>query len=478
MSIKPALSEADQRLLRLLIAAENELPAEIGTADLGRFGALVDDLQAVASQAEHQRLVLRARGLVALLSPRPCFPSDMRGITTRAPAFLAPLAVAARDGQPVSGPALGVWIGAQRPALAPGAWTHAEQELKDLVGLVAAPVVPTVGRGALSIPYQPLAQTSRVADITRTDLPAVIVKPVPTDLRAAADDAARALEAYTRTLESFDELSFAIRAARLPSALFELWMRQPEGVLLAQSVEELRRHPSLQMQELLTALLPDVKTPDRRHIGALSELVQRFGIGFEPDPRFLAPLASPETPLDFFEWRLAGEQPSEGFVTASGLLHIGIAMAGADGRVDSSELDHIRQRAMALVRHDDERTRLALRMNALASDPPDFDRLLLTLKGLRPAAKEVIADLLVSVASTDGHVSAAEYDALQRAYRAMRLGKPALDRTLEELRGEVRLADAVGADPDRRSQLGQEQDAKRFDALRELLGTSTPATAE
>ena len=479
MSSKPALSEADQRLLRLLLTVENELTAEIGTADLGRFGAIVDDLRALEPHAQHQRLALRARDLVALLSPRPSFPSDMRGITTRAPAFLAPLAAAARDGQPVSGPALGVWVGAQRPALAPGPWAHAEQELKDLVGLNATPVVPTSGRGALKMPYQPLAKSSRLTDVTRTDLPAVVVKPVPADLRSAADDAARDLDAYTRTIESFEELSFAVRAARLPSSLFEVWMRQPEGVRLAQNLEELRRRPSLQMQELLTMLVPDVKAPDRRHIGAVSDLLERFGIGFEPDPRFLAPLASPTTPLDVFEWRLTGERPSEGFVTASGLLYIGLAMAGADGHVDPTEMEHIRQRAMTLVSHDDERTRLALRLDAIASDPPDFDRLLLRLKGLRPAAKEVIADLLVSVASTDGHVSAAEYDALLRAYRAMRLGKPALDRTLEQLRGEVRLADTVGAGQDRRSQIGQEQDAKRFDALRDLLlGTSAPATAE
>ncbi len=479
MFSKTALSEADQRLLRLLATVENDLPAEIGTGDVARFSTTADNLQTLASQAGHQRLAVRALDLVALLSPHPTFPRDMRGITTGDPAFLAPLAAAARSGQAVSGPPLGVWVGAQRPAMAAGAWAHAERELKDLVGLAAPAVVPTAGRGPLKVPFRPLAKTSRLREVTRPDLPAVVVKPVPLELRAAAADAARDLEAYTRTLESFEKLSFAIRMARLPPGLFELWMRQADGLRLAERVNELRRRPSLEMQELLAVLLPDVEAPDRRHIGAISELLQRFGIGFEPDPRFLAPLAHPTTPLNLFEWRLDGEKPSEEFVTASGVMHIGLAMAGADGHVDPIVIEHVRRRAMGLVAHEDERTRLTLRMDALASDPPNFDRLLLRLKGLRPAAKEVIAELLVSVASTDGNVSTVEYDALQRAFRAMRLGKPALDRTLEELRGQVRLADAVGASRDRRSQLGQEQDAKRFDALRELLvGTSTPATAE
>jgi hypothetical protein len=476
MSTKPTLNEADQHLLRLLVATEGELSAELGPKDLEKFGPTVAHLRSLASEAQHERLVLRAGDLVALLSADPTFPRDMSGITTRDPAFLAPLAAAAQQSQPVSGAPLGVWIGAQRPAMATGAWAYAERELKDLVGLVASPVVPTAGVGPLRMSFRPLSKTSQLTEVVRSDLPAVVVVPVPFALRSAAEDAVRDLEPYSRTLESFDGLSFAVRAARLPAPLFALWMERPEGVRVRERIGELRGRASLEMQELLSVLLPGVEAPDRRHIGALSELLQRFGIGFEPDPRFLAPLAHPTTRLSLFEWRLDGEKPSTGFLTAASVLQIGFAMAGADGSVDSAEVDHVRQRAMALVSHDDERVRLRLRMDALAADPPDFDRLLLRLKGLRPAAKEVIAELLVGVATTDGEVSAAEYDALQRAYRAMRLGKPALDRTLDDLRGEVRLADAVGADRDRRSTVGQEQDEKRFDALQDLL-LGSPAAA-
>lgn len=477
MSVQTTLNEPDQRLLSLIAAVENDLPEQLGTTELAQYGETVDRIRELAQEAKHARLTRRAHDLVALLSRDADFPSDMSDLTTRDPSFLVPLAVAGRDGRPVSGPALGVWAGAQRPALAPGPWSLAERELKDLVGQQAKPVVPSPASGSLTVPYLPLSKANPLTAVTRTDLPAVVVKPVPAEIRAAVDDATKELEAYTRTLESFEELSFAIRAARLPRGLFDRWMQQPEGARLAHVARELRRSERVQLQGLIKALLPDVQAPDRRHIVALSEFLGRLCIGVEPDPRFLAPLGNPETQLRLFDWRHADDEPSKQFVNAVGVLHVGLAMAGADGEVDPVEIAHIRDTALELLVDDDERVRLGLRAEALASAPPEFDRLLLRLKGLRPAAKEVIADLLVGVASTDGHVSDVEYEALQQAYRAMRLGIPALDRKLEELRGDVLLTDAVGATSDRRSQLGRELDAKRFDALSELLLGAPPSAS-
>lgn len=477
MSSSNVLAAADRELLKLIATVEHELPPRLDAVSLPRFTDHLAELKRVTPHAEHPRLIQRAADLSVLLADDPVFQDDLRATTTRDPAFLVPLAAAARAGRGVSGAAAGVWVGAQRPAMAPAAWALAERELKDLVGLRAPPVVPIAARGPLGVPYRPLAKDSQLQAVIRLDLPAVLITPVPLPLKAVAEDAVRDLEPYARTLDGFEHVEFNMRAARLPPELFEIWMGRPAGRQLHRCVATLREQSPHTMQELLNALLPGTERPDRRHILLISELLQRFAVGFEPDPRFQAALARPETPITLFDWHSTELKPSGAFVTAAAVMHIGLAMAAADGHIDPVEVTHVRERAMRLVTDSDERTRLAVRMDELILDPPKFEPLLLRLKGIRPAAKEIIADLLVGVASTDGDVSQAEYEALLRAYRAMRLGKPLLDRTLEQLRGQVRLVNTIGADGDRRSDLGQQQDAKRFDALRELLGTPASAAA-
>lgn len=154
---------------------------------------------------------------------------------------------------------------------------------------------------------------------------------------------------------------------------------------------------------------------------SIAQLLQRVGCGVEPDIRFGGRAVSPDEPAVVF--RQPNDAPSSAspaYSSATLLLHLGAAVATADGGLNADEERQLEaQLESALHLSPAEQARLRAHLAWLLAAQPGLAGLKKRVATLDEAQRRSIARYLVAVAGADGHFDAAEVTALTKIYRPL-----------------------------------------------------------
>jgi uncharacterized tellurite resistance protein B-like protein len=239
-------------------------------------------------------------------------------------------------------------------------------------------------------------------------------------LREVAGEACSELDAYSRYLGRHPDAAGAAAAlALLPEGIDRPWDSATQAMVAwAQDTLRSGEYSQVAAAELITrwsAACPPARSA-RQDAVMLALVLERHGLGLEPDVRFGGRAVTGQAPVILF--RRGAEVISaagDGYRAAATVTHLGAAVAAADGRVATAEQDLLeRQVARAFSLADDERRRLhALFLRALA-DPPTPVALRKRATLLSAEERRQAGELLVAVAAADGEIAPAEADLLGR----------------------------------------------------------------
>ena len=158
--------------------------------------------------------------------------------------------------------------------------------------------------------------------------------------------------------------------------------------------------------------------PGKSEAALLARLLERHGIGLEPDVRFGGAAPAREAPVVLF--RRAPEMisaPTAGYGAAATLIQLGAAVASADGRVAAAEQDFLERRVIAgLGLAQDERRRLRAHLLRTLAAPPTPAALRKRASLLPESQRRNAGGLLVALAASDGSIAPAEIELLARHF--------------------------------------------------------------
>ena len=161
----------------------------------------------------------------------------------------------------------------------------------------------------------------------------------------------------------------------------------------------------------------------------LARVLERSGVGMEPDVRFGGPVAAAHTHVVLF--RRAAEittAPSAEYAAAATLIELSSAVALADGRLEDAERTVIEHRVMSRADlGEDERRRLHAHFTRVTVEPPSPASLRKHVSLLPAGLRQDAGDLLLAVALADGSIDRAEVTRVNRYFDALGLDRPELD---------------------------------------------------
>lgn len=243
-----------------------------------------------------------------------------------------------------------------------------------------------------------------------------------------AEQATNDLDAYSRYLgRSGAEAGSPAALAVLPAYL---------NVAPSQSTQELLNWARGTLNDTPRRRLPAVEIisrwpasrPDRLNKGEaelLATLLERQGIGIEPDVRYGGTAPAPTDDIVLFSLPQGiGAPPPAGpgpdYISAVALLQLAAAVAAADGPVATSEitttLEHL-SRGLGLS--GDELARLHAHLELVVRRPPTLAALRRRAASLVDSQRQQAADLLLAVAAADGVISPAETDQIARLFTVL-----------------------------------------------------------
>jgi tellurite resistance protein len=179
--------------------------------------------------------------------------------------------------------------------------------------------------------------------------------------------------------------------------------------------------------------------PGKSDAALLARVLERHGVGLEPDVRFGGAVPAGEAPAVLF--RRAAEMvsaPSDGYGAAATLIQLGAAVASADGRVASAEQDFLERRvvaALGLAR--DERRRLRAHLMRTLAAPPTLAALRKRAGLLPESQRRSVGELLVALAASDGGIAPPEIDLLARLFEVLGLERAEAYSQVHALGGET-----------------------------------------
>ncbi len=156
----------------------------------------------------------------------------------------------------------------------------------------------------------------------------------------------------------------------------------------------------------------------KREAVGFAQLLEKLGIGIEPDVRFGGSAWKLGGRLVLFP--LGGDYcgaPTSEYASATTVLHLAALVAAADEVIDESEEGQIEahlERSMRLA--EGERIRLRAHLAWLLDEKPTFSGLKKRLEGLAEPQKDAVAALAVGVAGADGVIAPEEVRVLKRIY--------------------------------------------------------------
>jgi len=151
---------------------------------------------------------------------------------------------------------------------------------------------------------------------------------------------------------------------------------------------------------------------------SLAQLLEKFGYGLEPDPRFEGANLKAEGKAVLF--RLSKDAPkvaSREYRAATILLRVAAAISGADGEVTESESDYLKTRLEdSLNMSPGEKMRLQAHLDWLLHNPPGLAGIKRRTDLLKSGEKKAIAAFCVGVAGADGRIDPSEIKTLTKLY--------------------------------------------------------------
>jgi uncharacterized tellurite resistance protein B-like protein len=178
--------------------------------------------------------------------------------------------------------------------------------------------------------------------------------------------------------------------------------------------------------------LPDRPTFTSAQSTKIAELVDSLGYGIAPDPRLLGlPLAGTQEVVIIAV--KSGVNQSAEVCGLMRLLYLSVAIAAADGSVDSDELEMFHSAVSKRVTDLDSLEILAATEAALLRDTRIASKLVSRIaKGVKPSNRPTVFRLLVHVASADEIITSDERRSLIKIANAFELPATLLDDILEE----------------------------------------------
>ena len=261
-------------------------------------------------------------------------------------------------------------------------------------------------------------------------------------LRELAGEACADLDGYSRYLGRHPDAAGTAAALALLPAGIERPADAATQALLAWAEDSLG---ALDRAEVASAELlarwsaaSPADRPGKSGAVLLARVLERHGLGLEPDVRFGGPTPAGHAPVVLF--RRAAEivsTPGGGYAAAATLTQLGAAVASADGRVAAAEQDLIERRVvLAFGLAEDERRRLRAHFMRALADPPAPVALRKRASLLSEGQRRDAGELLVALATSDGEIAPAEIDLLARLFDILGLDQSEVYGQLQALGGE------------------------------------------
>ncbi len=161
----------------------------------------------------------------------------------------------------------------------------------------------------------------------------------------------------------------------------------------------------------------------KKEIVLLAQLLEKLGIGMEPDVRFCRIKAKPQESLIVFRQEAdAPSAPSQAYEAAAFVMRMATMGSRADGEVTAEEESHIAQHIESNLDLDPgERRRLQAHVRWLSLHDAGVSGLKAKLEHLSPRDKENTAQNLVVLAAADGRIDPGEIKILRKLYQYLGL---------------------------------------------------------
>ena len=286
-------------------------------------------------------------------------------------------------------------------------------------------MIVTPRRRRLTLDHEPANPTlPRPIERTVADASDVIDHPGPeVVLRAITEEVERELQPFARwASRNPDRVSDAAAAALLPDVLLA-------GSAAGAAVEPLVRWALGQLSGT-SSVTVDGSDLTARWVGrgldrpeslALAQVLERRGVGIEPDVRFGGRPVPADGPVVLFA--TGGEPvaaPSPAYVLAAVTTELCLAVAAADGAVDDAEVGLLADR---IDRIDElsaaERSRLAAHRRLVGERRVDLDEVATRAGTLDEAARRELAGTVLDVALVDGAIGEDERRAVLAVHRML-----------------------------------------------------------
>lgn len=288
--------------------------------------------------------------------------------------------------------------------------------------------------------YRPASASLARADV-EFDVPDVITSAAPTrKLAELVERCTTELDAYSRLIGRDPEAAASVAAvALLPADLLDASAPalQPLQRFLDRSLAD---GPSTVDAAELTALWP-ARTPGKfgkADAVGLAQLLERFGIGVEPDVRMGGPVVGSGPAVLFRATHAQPTVASPEYTAATTLLHLAAVVSAADNDVSDAEREHlVRHLESALHLSEGERERLTAHLTLLLAADLKLTGLKKRLAVLAPAQRQQIGEFLTMVAAIDGHISPEEVKSLRKIYTLLELDPETVYGTLHVSAGRA-----------------------------------------
>ncbi|MDY7093092.1 MAG: TerB N-terminal domain-containing protein [Acidobacteriota bacterium] len=173
----------------------------------------------------------------------------------------------------------------------------------------------------------------------------------------------------------------------------------------------------------------------KKETTGLSQLLERLGVGLEPDVRFAGPMLKAGAPVVLFRQNeTMGATPSKEYVNATLLLHLASTVAAADGEIGAAEEEHLEgQLEEAFQLAAGERHRLRAHLKWLLAAPPGFAGIKKRTQKLSDSQRHELAMLCVTIAGADGRIDSEEVKILEKIYSLLGLDRQDVFSDLHQL---------------------------------------------
>jgi uncharacterized tellurite resistance protein B-like protein len=256
------------------------------------------------------------------------------------------------------------------------------------------------------------------------DLPDVSVLTGPiSKLKAIAEQCCTELDGFSRALGkdgiSTDSFSAIIE---LPFVIWPDRYRQP--------IDDLRNTvfskdgPLIMSFDKFRSFLPDRPGITKRIMLATYRLLEKAGLGFEPDLRYGGSIPEENEDIALFKYEKQSLPPisEQRYLAVALTLRLAASVVFADGAASDSEKTLLQRQVEAWPHlNETERTRLQAYMCLLLKAPPKPVSFKKHIAGLDANARNTIANFLTLVAQVDYTINPKEVSALEKIFKVLEL---------------------------------------------------------